>query len=105
MLNYNWGDFGGGPDLNPPVNGKTVPGFGPSGRINHFAPRTDFDASLVWRLDNLGFGNRAEVRERSALERQALLRQLQAIDRILAQVVQSQEAVQAWRQRVAMNRE
>jgi outer membrane protein TolC len=105
VMNYSWGDFGGGPDLNPPLNGKAVPGFGPSGRILHFAPRTDFDVALQWRLENLGFGNRADVRERGAAERQAQLRQLQAIDRILTQVVQSQEAVQAWRQRVTMNRD
>ena len=49
MLNYNWGDFGGGPDANTvkdPKTGvvKTVPGFGPSGRILHFEPNSHLAA-------------------------------------------------------------
>ena len=66
-LTYNWGDFGGGPDLNPTiiVAGKVVqpPGFGPSGRILHMNTRTDLDVALTWKLQNMGFGNRAEIRE------------------------------------------
>lgn len=114
-LNYNWGDFGGGPDLNPTiivppskpggsVTKITQPGFGPSGRIEHFAPRTDFDVSLIWRLQNMGLGNLAEIREQEAGHRQALLRRLQAQDRVITQVVQSQELVVGWRERVAITR-
>jgi outer membrane protein TolC len=107
-LTYNWGDFGGGPDTNPPilVNGKLTaqPGFGPSGRILHFDPRTDFDVSLFWRLQNFGFGNCAEIREQQAIHQQALLRRLQSTDRIVAQVVASQEAAQDWAARVDVTR-
>ncbi len=110
-LNYAWGDFGGGPDLNPPLvlpparpGGSprviTVPGYEHSGTIRHFAPRTDFDASLFWRLDNLGFGNRAEQREQESVHRGTVLRQLQVEDRIVTQVVQARELVQGWRERV-----
>ena len=56
-LGYNFGGFGGGPDLNPPVltvSGGTVkksaqPGFGPSGRIRNFDDRTDLEAGIYWR--------------------------------------------------------
>lgn len=114
-LTYNWGDFGGGPDLNPPIilpptrPGGPVrvvaqPGFGPSGRILHFAPRTDFDASLVWRLDNMGLGNRAEVRENESISRRANLRLVQEQDRVVTQVVQADEQVRGWRERLAITR-
>ncbi len=107
VLNYNWGDFGGGPDPNMAiVGGKvvTVPGFGPSGRIHHFAPRSDFDATLLWRLNNMGFGNLAEIRETQAAARQAELRLLQVRDQVIAQVVQSLDTVLGWRQRLDVTR-
>src|SRR5439155_17335310 len=108
IVNYNWGDFGGGPDLNPPiiVGGKSTnqPGFGPSGRILHMSNRSDFDATLVWRLQNLGFGNMAEIRENEALARQATLRQLQVQDQVVAQVVQTYEWVSGWRRRMEFMR-
>lgn len=114
-LNYNWGDFGGGPDLNPPiilppltkggpVRVVTQPGFGPSGRILHFAPRTDFDATLNWRLIGMGVGNHAEVKEQEALYRQAQYRRLAAYDRVTTQVVQAREGVQDWRERLGITR-
>jgi outer membrane protein TolC len=113
VLNYNWGGFGGGPDPNvmvtPPTKTSaakvtTVPGFGPSGQIHHFAPRADFDVSLVWRLQNLGLGNRAEIREQESLARQASLRLLRTEDAVVSQVVQSQELVDGWKARVEITR-
>jgi outer membrane protein TolC len=98
-LNYNWGDFGGGPDLVKPA------GFGPSGQIRHFAPRTDLDASIYWRLDNMGLGNRAERRDAEATHRGTLLRQLQVQDRVVTQVVQARDLVLGWRERVAITRQ
>jgi outer membrane protein TolC len=114
-LNYAWGDYGGGPDLNPslvlppatkggPPRVVAQPGFGPSGQLHHVAPRTDLDVSLFWRLQNLGFGNLAEKREQEALHRQALLRQLQVQDRVITQVVQTLEQVQGWRERLSITR-
>jgi outer membrane protein TolC len=110
-FNYSWGDYGGGPDLNPsiitppktPGGAPTVttqPGFGPSGVFRHFAPRQDVDISLIWRLQNLGFGNRAELHEQQARYGQAQLRQLQTRDRVISQVVQAQDLVAGWRERV-----
>lgn len=108
VLNYNWGDFGGGPDPNPPilVNGKLtpVPGFTPSGRIRHFGTRSDFDVTLIWRLQNFGLGNLAELREQQALARQFTLRQLQIQDRVTTQVVQAHELVKNWGERVDLTR-
>ena len=115
VVNYNWGDFGGDPDLNPslvlppatrggPPRVVSQPGFGPSGRFHHFAPRTDLDVSLVWRLQNLGLGNRAEQREQESVRRQATLRQLQTQDRVVTQVVQAQEQLQGWRERLDITR-
>jgi len=107
-LNYSWGDFGGSPDPNPPIKqgGKLVaqPGFGPSGRILHFDPRTDFDVSLFWRLQNMGFGNRAEVRESESIQRQATMRRQAAYDRVIAQVVQAQENARDWAERLTETR-
>lgn len=97
-VGYSWGDFGGGPD--PAPKG----GFGPSGRILHFNTRSDFDVSLVWRLQNMGLGNRAEVREQEALRQQAVLRGLQVQDRVVAQVVQTREQVLDWRRRLDVTR-
>jgi hypothetical protein len=108
VMNYAWGDFGGGPNPNPPaiVNGKTVnqPGFGPSGEIHHMGTRGDFEASLIWRFQNLGFGNLAELREQQTLARQASLRQIQIQDLVVTQVVQVDELVKAWKGRVAITR-
>ncbi len=108
VLNYNWGDFGGGPDLNAPIisGGKVtnVPGFGPSGQIHHFSPRADFDVTVVWRLQNMGLGNLAEIREQQAAARQATLRLLQVRDLVVTEVVQAKELVAGWRQRLDTTR-
>jgi hypothetical protein len=98
LLNYSAGGFGGAPD--PLKKG----GFGPSGEILHFDWRNDFDAALVWRLQNMGLGNRAEIREQRGLHQQAVLHQLQVEDRVVAQVVQAQEQVRGWHDRVNITR-
>ena len=67
----------------------------------HFGTRSDFDVSLVWKLQNLGFGNRAEIREQESLARQATLRQIQLQDQVVTQVVQTNELVKGWGDRVA----
>ncbi len=110
-VNYGYGGFGGGPDPNPPIvvpparpgepeRVVAQPGWGPSGRIRHFKNRSDFDVTLVWRLQNLGLGNLAEIRETTAAARQASLVLLQMRDRVVTQVVQAYELVQGWRTRV-----
>jgi outer membrane protein TolC len=113
-VNYSWGDYGGGPDQNILVTtsgGKATataiaglagqPGsYGPGAEIKHFAPRADLDVSLIWRLQNLGFGNLAEVRQAQAAYRQQEFHQLQVQDLVVAQVVQAYEQVTGWRHRI-----
>lgn len=107
VANFAWGDFGGSPDPNTAVVGGklvTLPGFEPSGRIRHFNTRSDFDVSLVWRFQNMGLGNMAEVREQQSVQRQTEMRRQQTQDLVAAQVVQALEAATAWRERVAITR-
>ena len=96
FVNYNWGGFGGGPDPLPGKNG----GFGSSGRISNFNTRSDFDVTLMWRLQSFGLGNHAEIREQESLERQANLRQIQLQDVVITQVIQTHEQIKAWKERV-----
>jgi outer membrane protein TolC len=96
IVNYNWGDFGGAPDINT----KPTTFFSASGQINHFNTRSDFDAALIWRLQNLGMGDLANMREAAALHRQTQFRQMQVQERIVAEIVQAQESVRGWRQRL-----
>jgi len=99
VVNYAWGDFGGSPDPNPKGGG-----FGPSGRLLHFNTRSDFDVTLAWRLQSLGLGNRAEIREQESLVRQTSLRQLQLQDQIVTQLVQTNELIRAWQDRLQITR-
>ena len=59
--------------------------MGLDGRIQQFGNRSDWDVSLLWRLNNLGFGNLAELREQEAFLEQAQLRDLQTRDRVITQ--------------------
>ena len=56
---------------------------------------------MYWRLNNLGFGNAAEIRENLALQNQAELRLIDTQYRVMSQVVQSHEQVVRNRERVA----
>jgi outer membrane protein TolC len=114
-LGYNFGGFGGGPDLNPPIitppakpggapKVTSQPGFGPSGRIEHFNNRSDLDASVYWRLQNFGMGDFADIRQQQAAERRERLRLAQVQDRVAAQVVQAVEQIGGWRQRLDVTR-
>src|SRR5207249_9196554 len=71
---------------------------------HRFGPRTDVELSLVWRVNNLGFGNRAEVREQTAIFEQAQIRFLQVTDLVGAQVAQSREAVLRAKERIDLTR-
>jgi outer membrane protein TolC len=106
-LNYSAGGFGGSPNFVTRVPGKGL-GVGPDmtggDRIDYFDGRNDFEAGLYWRLNNLGFGNQAEIREQRALRDQAQLRLLSWQNRIMAQVVSAQEQVVRSRERVHITR-
>src|SRR5260370_22950866 len=78
IVNYAWGDFGGGPDINT----KPVTFFSASGEIRHFANRGDFDVSLICRLQNMVLGDLSAMRQQHALHRPMPFHQMQAHERI-----------------------
>ncbi|MBA4190535.1 MAG: hypothetical protein C0467_21320 [Planctomycetaceae bacterium] len=61
--------------------------------VGNFGGRFSFDLQAVWEVQNLGFGNRAVVREREAEQRQALLQLLRTQERVAAEVVQAHAQV------------
>lgn len=76
--------------------GSNTPGLAGgyfAGGVNDFVGnpggRFSLDLQAVWELQNLGFGNRAQVREREAESRRALLELLRTHDAVTAEVVQA----------------
>jgi outer membrane protein TolC len=69
LLDYRAGGYGGG------MNGF----FG------DFNGRHDFDANVFWELRNLGLGDKALQKQRSAELRQAQWRELDQLDRVVAE--------------------
>ena len=104
-----YGGFGGGPVrdtsrvVDDPFNGPIAAPITPSNEIHRFGPRTDFGISAVWRLNGLGFGNRAEVREQEAMRDQAQIRLTQMYERVAAQVTQAYESVRLTQDRVRVS--
>jgi outer membrane protein TolC len=71
-------------------------GGGVNDDLQNFGSRFSVDLQAVWEFQNLGFGNRAQVREREADGRRALLELLRTQDVVTAEVVQAQaQAVRA----------
>ncbi len=68
-------------------------GGGVNDTVGNFGGRFSVDLQAIWEIQNLGFGNRALVRERQAEERQALLQLLRTQDRVTAEVVQAHARV------------
>ena len=75
--------------------GVGVFGGGRNGRIADFSARSDMDIELLWELQNLGFGNRAQVNARRAERELALLELFRIQDRIAAEVAQAHAQVQS----------
>ena len=73
------------PNLHVGVGGGTF-GGGRNDDFGNFSGRYDLDALAVWEVRNLGFGNRALVRQRSSEHRQACLEYQQTRDQIAADV-------------------
>jgi outer membrane protein TolC len=73
--------------------GKTLSsgyfGGGINDNLSNFAGRNTFDVQLVWEFQNLGMGNRAQVRERQAENQQAVLDLFRTQDFVAAEVVQA----------------
>ena len=68
---------------------------GPNGEPVQGAGRFDVEVGVVWTLDNLGAGNRALIRERTAQQQRALLDLLDTEDRVAEEVVQAHALLDA----------
>ena len=66
--------------------GVGVFGGGQNGQLGSFAIREDVDVQLLWQFDNLGFGNRARLHQRSAENRLAIIELFRIQDRIAVEV-------------------
>jgi outer membrane protein TolC len=51
--------------------------------------RGDIDVELLWQLNNLGFGNRAQVHQREVENRQAAIELFRIQDRVAAEIAQA----------------
>lgn len=69
-------------------------GGGVNGAMSNFGLREDFDVQALWQLQNLGFGNRAIIRERSVENQAAAIEVLRIQDRVAAEVVQAYALLQ-----------
>jgi outer membrane protein TolC len=91
IVGFSSGTFGGGSNLisNPP---GFINGSGDrieASRFGRFDGRTDFDVVAYWTLQNLGFGNRANVQINASLARQADLQQLATMNQVRTEVAQA----------------
>ncbi|MCE9531935.1 MAG: TolC family protein [Planctomycetes bacterium] len=75
-------------------------GGGPGTNIGSMQSRFDYDAQVVWELQNFGLGNKARIDERKAEREIALYELLKVQDRIAAEIVQAQAQVISSRDRV-----
>jgi outer membrane protein TolC len=73
-------------------------GGGVDGDMSNFGIRNTIDLQFLWEVQNLGFGNRALVRQREAENQQAILSLFQTQDQIASEVVQARaQAIRAGR--------
>ncbi len=103
IANLASGAFGGG----PAVVGRTAAGaniLGNSGVIADFKSRLDIDIGLQWRLDGLGVGNIAAIKDGRLAVDQFRVQQMQIQDLVVSQVVQTAEQIRRGRQRVQVCR-
>lgn len=65
-------------------------GGGVNDTLSNFGSRFSVNLQAIWELQNLGFGNRARVREQEAESRRALLELMRTQDLVVAEIVQAQ---------------
>lgn len=82
--------------------GAGVFGGGTNGRIGNFQGRFDYDAQVLWELQNFGLGNRARIDERKAERELATLELFRTQDRIAADIAQAYAQVQSAVERLAV---
>jgi outer membrane protein TolC len=88
-----------------PVTGTLAAGYfggGQNSSFGHGGMRSDFDLQVLWQLDNLGFGNKARIRQRKAENSLAVLQLFRLQDRIAAEVAQAHAQVQQAVRRVGI---
>jgi outer membrane protein TolC len=81
-----------------PVTGTLAGGLfggGENSDLSHFGARMDLDLQVLWKLDNLGFGNQALVRQRRAENQVAMLELFRTQDRVAAEVAQAYAQAQS----------
>jgi outer membrane protein TolC len=77
-------------------------GSGANGAGNPWTAREDVSIGLVWQLDNLGFGNRAQVRERRSEQQQQLVELFRIQDMVAADVARAHVQVRSANARVGL---
>jgi outer membrane protein TolC len=70
-------------------------GTGTAGRMDQWAGRGDVSAQLVWKLENLGFGYRAKVREKQGQVQLEMVELYNVQDQVAAEVTQTKADVDA----------
>lgn len=76
-----------------------------NGNLNPWTARIDPSAQLLWEVRNLGFGNRALVRERQAQQQQTLVELYRIQDNVAADIAQAHAQVEAAFVRIAKAQE
>jgi outer membrane protein TolC len=80
-----------------PVTGTLAAGYfggGVNGSVGNFSFREDWDCQLLWTLQNMGFGNRALIKQRLADNKGAVAQLFLLQDRVAAEVVQAYSLAQ-----------
>jgi outer membrane protein TolC len=77
--------------------------YGNNGSLTNSQFRSDVDVQLLWRLDNLGFGNLAQVHQRQAENQQAVIELFRIQDRVAAEVARAQAQAQLAARRVEVS--
>jgi outer membrane protein TolC len=75
-----------------PVTGTLAGGVfggGPNSDLSNFGARLDVDFQLLWKFENLGFGNEALVRQRRAENLAAAVELFRVQDRVAKEVAQA----------------
>ena len=86
--------------------GAAVFGGGQNDSLNNFGPRPRRRRpKLYWQLDNLGFGNRARIRQRTAEREQALVELFRIQDRVAAEISQAYAQAQLAAERIGLAEE
>jgi outer membrane protein TolC len=70
-------------------------GGGPNSDLSNFGARMDLDLQVLWKVDNLGFGNESLVRQRQTHSQLARLELFRTMDRVAAEVAQAYAQAQS----------